>query len=153
MFEIIKRIFMCKKIRFFDQGGNKYVLKSGLDAYGVKQGNEVCAFERLSINGSTLVVDHFAITSYEKGTSEGQGEACLRSFADLVSTQNPNINTIEFILCSTPTYVKDEPVTLQKIADARRSLLSKIGAANISMNRLNKTCIEVRGTWLKQRWK
>lgn len=140
-------------IIFFDQGNNKYVLKSKADAHGVINGREICSFERIDINGSTLNINHFAITSYEVGLSEGQGEKCLREFAALVASQNSNIKNIDFCLYSTTTKIQNTPSLLIKVADARENLLIKLGSTNVLKNPISSTCIEVRGTWSKQHWK
>ncbi len=149
----LTKVDSAPSIVFLDQGNNKYILKPGLDARGVINGQDVCAVERLQINGGTLKIDHFAITSYEVGQSEGQGEKCIREFAALIASQNSNINNIDFYLYSTTPKIQNTPSLLQKVADARENLLNKIGATNVHQNQISPMCIEVSGTWPKQRWK
>jgi hypothetical protein len=154
--KLIKKVFrhcFTGGISFFDQADNNYILQSGNDAYGKINGQQIGVFERIKVNGITLNVGHFAVTSYEVGLSEGKGEKCLREFAALVISQNPNIQNINFCIFSTISKVQNDPVLLQKVADARSNLLIKVGATNVSINSLSPTCIEVRGNWSKQHWK
>ena len=152
----LKKIFFENKaeyngIHFVGIGEANYFLTTrAADCYGYINGVPVCTFETMDVNGDFLHIEHFALRSNLIGRN--LGEKCLRAFADLVRTQQPSIKCISFSLYRSTSKTKECESRLLKLANARKNLLEKIGAVDISFKKPNQECYDVTGKWYKSQW-
>lgn len=155
MFFSLNRFFSKKHlfngIHFRDLSKENYEFHNVLnECYGYINGKHVCTFENLNISGTNLHIDHFALHSPFIG--KNYGEQCLRAFAKMLSVQREDIKTIDFSLYKTTGDIKNNLKQLEKVRDARKHLLEKIGAKNIKVEHPSELCYDVTGIWDKSMW-
>lgn len=136
-----------KSTRYCGFGGTPYELTMfyAPDCY-VKEGSgAIATFETMSLKGTTLHIDHFAMDHSLRGS--GKAEQVLRGFARLVAEQTQGVKQITFDLHR--SLAGDD---IEKLACARSALLERIGARNVRLRRPNENCICVAAVWDKADW-
>lgn len=131
---------------FNNGGGLPYDFNNFIEDCYIKKGGQSVGYAHgLSLSGSELTINHFAVDSKLSGKSKG--EEVLRELAKLINNQLPNVVTILFHLTrSTPGD------NIQKLANARERLLQNVNATNIQQNQIKPDTIAVTGRWDKANW-
>ncbi|MDO5631866.1 MAG: hypothetical protein Q4G22_08515 [Paracoccus sp. (in: a-proteobacteria)] len=134
-------------IRYCGHGSTPYRLTAAVprDCHVYQGASYIATFETMEWRGDTLHIDHFAVDAAMKG--QGKGEAVLRGFARLVAEQAPDITRITFDL-----YRHTEDRDVEKLAQARRNLLDRIGATELNQRKTATGNICVSAVWDKQHW-
>lgn len=138
--------FKFAKLRHFHENAS-YVFGAHHDKCRISfWSTDFCLFEDITIIPGKVFVGHFSVNDQFRGSLIG--EQCLKKFAAHIAQLDPTINTIEFSLYKLPTNFPQK-----KIAQARFSLLNRIGASATSISTLPQGKFQVCGSWDKSKWK
>ena len=118
------------------------------------RGVHVISLEKYHLYDDKLVIEHFAshLNDELNVRVKGMGEPFLRFLAKVLLDKHPKINVIEFELYSTLSHVKKSPELLEKVKNARRCLLHRIGSRPVSVRQPVFDCYVVKGRWGKSKW-
>lgn len=134
------------RVMYCEFGGEPYELLPHSPECYVKKGKKnIGYFQGMTIQASSLHIEHFAVDS--SVIRQGKGERILRGFAALVKAQAPAISQIHFDLGRASS-----GTDLAELARARQALFVRIGAVNIQCRKPNAHSIVVSAMWPRAHW-